>query len=175
MTGIEKELDRLSHYPAFKEGYTTIFGKPFKFNHGPSFTDTYREIFQTIYQFKPTTGARTILDCGANIGLSVVYFSQNYPDHQIIAFEPDPVIFSILQENVQTLGLNNVTLHNKAVWDKEETLTFFTDKAMGGRVENSYSGQKPQLIETVRLKDFISPDVDFLKIDIEGSGEQTSR
>ncbi len=154
----------------FRPGYAHVFEKPFKFNDGKSFYDTYLEIFQNkIYQFKPATQRTVILDCGANMGLSVLYFAETYPTHQIIAFEPDPLIFDILQENVSTFKLQNVTLHNKAVWNKNETLTFFTDKGMGGRVENSYSGQEPTLIDAVSLRDYINPKVDFLKIDIEGA------
>jgi len=168
---IELELERLQLYPSYTTGISTaIFGKPFKFHDGPSFVHTYRELFQAnIYQFNADGDRRTILDCGANMGLSVLYFAINYPDHQIIAFEPDPSIFKILQENVETFGLNNVTLHERAVWDKEETLTFFTDKGMGGRVENAYADQVPQQVETVRLSEFLNADVDFLKIDIEGA------
>jgi FkbM family methyltransferase len=156
--------------PAFKVGTANVFDKPFKFHDGKNFVSTYKELFKDrIYQFKPSNTDRTILDCGANMGLSVLFFASNYPEHRIIAFEPDPSIFKILQENVETFGLENVTLHERAVWDKEETLTFFTDRGMGGRVENAYAGQQPELVKTVRLRDFIKPGVDFLKIDIEGA------
>lgn len=169
-SGDGRELDRIAHQPKNTYGYTNILKKPFKFHHGPSFAVTYKEIFQDkIYQFNPSGKSRTIIDCGANMGLSVIYFSLTYPDHQIIAFEPDAEFFSVLEENVKSFGLKNVILHNKAVWDKEDTLTFYKDEGMGGRVENSYSGQQPTHIQTVRLKDFLSADVDFLKIDIEGA------
>lgn len=168
---IELELGRLQLYPSYTTGISSvIFNKPFKFHDGPSFVHTYRELFQSnIYQFQATDDRKIILDCGANMGLSVLYFAINYPEHRIIAFEPDPSIFKILQENVETFGLDNVTLHERAVWDKEETLTFFTDRGMGGRVENAYAHQQPQLVKTVRLKDFLTSEVDFLKIDIEGA------
>ena len=170
LSSTKRELDRINNQPLFTPGYAHVFEKPFRYNDGKSFFNTYEEIFQNnIYQFNPDTDRNIILDCGANIGLSVLYFSTRYPKHEIIAFEPDPSIFLILQENVRTFQLSNVTLHNKAVWDKEETLTFYTDNGMGGRVENSYSGQKPTTIDAVRLRDFISPHVDFLKIDIEGA------
>lgn len=169
---INLELSVIAANPRFKEGVTNIFSKPFKFHDGLSFVATYKELFQTnIYKFSPSKDARTILDCGANMGLSVLYFSINYPDHHIIAFEPDPEIFAILEENVQTLGLKNVTLYQKAVWNKTGVLKFFTDAGMGGRVENSYTHQVPREIEAVPLQDFLTDDVDFLKIDIEGAEE----
>lgn len=169
---VNLELSVIATQPRFKEGVTNIFDKPFKFHDGLSFVATYKELFQTnIYQFSPSKDARTILDCGANMGLSVLYFSLKYPDHKIIAFEPDPDIFSVLKENVNTFQLKNVTIHQKAVWNKREVLNFFTDAGMGGRVENSYTNQVPREVEAVPLEDFLTDDVDFLKIDIEGAEE----
>ena len=173
---VELELSVISREPRYKVGSTTIFGKPFKYHDGLSFTATYKEIFQThIYQFTPSENSRTILDCGANMGLSVLYFAQNYPGYRIIAFEPDAAIFDLLQENMNTFGFSNVVLYNKAVWDKEETLTFFTDNGMGGRVKNSYTGQQPSTIDAIRLRNHINDDVDFLKIDIEGAEDAVLR
>ncbi len=167
---IKLELGRIADYKHFTVGFAQVFDKPFKFHHGPSFAESYHELFETdIYRFNPSESSRTILDCGANMGLSVLYFSLNYPDHHIIAFEPDPEIFSILEENVNTFGLRNVTLHQKAVWTKTETLKFYTDGGMGGRIGNEYAHQEPKTIEAVPLLDFLTEDVDFLKIDIEGA------
>lgn len=167
---IKFELGRVGDFKHFTLGYAHVFGKPFKFHHGPSFVESYIEIFETeIYRFKPNPNSNIILDCGANMGLSVLYFSENYPDHHIIAFEPDPEIFSILEENVKTFGLKNVTLHQKAVWTKNETLKFYTDGGMGGRIGNEYAHQEPKSIEAVPLLDYLTDEVDFLKIDIEGA------
>lgn len=170
LSGIQRELSRVNNQPRFKQGYARVFDKPFLYNDGKGFHATYQEIFQNnIYQFIPNPDCNVIIDCGANMGLSVLYFALNYPKHKIVAFEPDPAIFQILEENIKTFQLTNVVLHNKAVWDKEETLTFFTDNGMGGRVENPYPDQKPMLVDTIRLKDILTTDVDLLKIDIEGA------
>ncbi|EOR93982.1 methyltransferase FkbM family [Arcticibacter svalbardensis MN12-7] len=174
---IRDELERLSLLPRFEVGYThVIFHKPFKFHDGLSFVATYKELFETgIYKFNPSETARTILDCGANMGLSVLYFALNYKEHQIIAFEPEEHIFNILQENVETFKLENVKLFKKAVWDKVGNLSFYTDGGMGGRVLNAYANQQPKSIEAVPLKDFLTDDVDLLKIDIEGAEDLVLR
>jgi FkbM family methyltransferase len=167
---VDLELERIKLLPRFKVGVTNIFSKPFKFHHGESFVSTYREIFQEeIYRFNPTIGSNIILDCGANMGLSVLYFSLNYPKHTIIAFEPDEDIFAILKENIEAFKLSNVVLHKKAIWTKSEDLRFFTDGGMGGRLENEYQNQQPKIIQAVPLLDYLSNEVDFLKIDIEGA------
>lgn len=167
-----QEFRRIARYPRFTDGYAYLFDKPFKFHDSLSFIHTYRELFlNDIYRFRPSGTADTIVDCGANMGLSVLYFARNYPMHRIIAFEPDERIYPVIRENIATFGLDQVTLHKKAVWDKHEQLNFFSDQGMGGRVNVDYSDQSPFVIEAVPLKDFIGPKVDFLKIDIEGAEE----
>ena len=169
-SNINLELSKIRASPRFELGTTDIFGRPFKYHDGASFVATYKELFQThIYQFEPSRTSKIILDCGANMGLSVLYFSREYPDHHIIAFEPDERIFNVLKENVAVFNLKNVTLHQKAIWNKTEKLKFSTDGGMGGRVENLYSNQKPVEIDAVPLREFLNDDVDFLKIDIEGA------
>jgi FkbM family methyltransferase len=49
-------------------------------------------------------GARPmIIDAGANIGLTSVYFSAQCPDALIVAIEPEPSNFALLQHNVAGL------------------------------------------------------------------------
>lgn len=166
----ENQQKKLRAYPAFSEGYFNVFGKDFLFHDGRCFLDTYSEIFiDEIYRFNPSSEKKVILDCGANMGLSVLFFSLNYPNHKIIAFEPDDQIFQVLKRNVEAYNLRNVELIKKAVWDKEETLEFYTDGGMGGRIKESYCDQTPKKVKTIRLKEFLNEEIDFLKIDIEGS------
>ncbi|WP_339880588.1 hypothetical protein [uncultured Algoriphagus sp.] len=97
-----KEMARIWHLPPDASGYTYIFGTPFRFHHAASFAVTYKELFQDeLYKFNPAISeSGVILDCGANMGLSVLYFSLHYPNHQIFAFEPEEAVFEILKENV---------------------------------------------------------------------------
>lgn len=169
-TQIGREKARIKKQPRYKKGTISLFNKNFYYHDNLSFIDTYNEIFENeIYKFNPHDSKKTILDCGANMGLSVLYFSLNYPDHQIIAFEPDDEIFLILEENIKTYNLNNVQLIQKAVWDKEETLEFFTDSGMGGRIGSSFSNHIKKSIQATRLKNYLADDIGFLKIDIEGA------
>lgn len=170
---IDLELERIKLVERFTVGTAFVFDKPFKFQDSASFIATFNELFiDQIYYFNSSRNSRIILDCGANMGLSVLYFALNYPKHKIIAFEPESSIFAILQENVEAFGLRNVTLHNKAVWTKTETLRFYSDGGMGGRVNEEYINQQPTLIEAVPLSDFLTSDVDFLKLDIEGAEDE---
>src|SRR5690606_39824094 len=68
------ELERIRQLPQDASGYTTIFGTPFRFHHAASFLVTYKELFQDeLYKFNPAISENgIILDCGANMGLSVL-------------------------------------------------------------------------------------------------------
>ncbi len=48
----------------------------------------------------PRAQVRTVLDIGANCGVTALYFSQVYPNAQICAFEPAPDNFAVLEKNV---------------------------------------------------------------------------
>ena len=164
------EMEELQKLPYGVSGNIEVEGRKFEFHDARSFYVSYEEIVKDkIYAFNTTSKTPVIIDCGANMGLSVYYFSKAYPSAKIIAFEPEEAIFPVLQNNVKAYNLKNVTLHKKAVWDKVTTLKFFTDKGMGGSVTNVYKNQEPALVETVILADYLHEKIDFLKMDIEGA------
>lgn len=150
----------------------TIFGHRIKFSFEPYwFRHSYREIFEEeVYKFKPTGSAPLIIDCGSNIGLSIIYFKKYYPAARIISFEPDNKIFQLLKENVSQFGeQSNIELRNQAVWTENAVLSFQSTGGMGGSIQKETSGKENIIqVEAVRLKDFLNTKVDFLKIDIEG-------
>lgn len=129
----------------------------------------YREIFeQEIYAFRAHSKTPFIVDCGANIGLSILYFKKIYPMCRIVAFEPDPNVFSVLERNIQNSGYKDITLIRRALWSSETSLNFMSEGADGGRVSRANdTGNK--VVQTVRLRDHIKHPVDFLKLDIEGA------
>lgn len=132
------------------------------------------EIFKhEIYKFQARRSNPTIVDCGANLGMSVIYFKQLYPDASIIAFEADPHIFGFLQKNVESFGYENVELVKAAVWDSEGSISFQPDGGAGGRVVSGESNDNLSQVNTVRLRDVLTQHkVDFLKIDIEGAEDK---
>lgn len=155
---------------AKRSGQISLFGSPFYYQHGRAFYDTYQEIFiQEIYRFKSQTDKPLIIDCGANIGLSLLFFSRYYPKAKIIAFEPDNSVLPCLRENIKHSKLKQVELHERAVWDSVTELKFYTDKGMGGRVETAFENQQAVIISTVRLRDLLQEPIAMLKMDIEGA------
>lgn len=135
---------------------------------GPSFVWQYKDIFvDECYCFYSTSSSPVIYDCGANIGLSTLYFGRNYPGAKIVAFEPDNKIFRLLQSNVESNKLLNVSMINKAAWIHDDGVGFFSEGADGG----SISQHSDEIVESVRLRDFLLAEdkIDLLKIDIEGA------
>lgn len=59
-----------------------------------------REIFlEAEYRLPAGTKPRAILDLGANIGVSALFFRAVYPDAVVLAVEPDPAQFARLERN----------------------------------------------------------------------------
>lgn len=163
------ERIRLAGLPRYVETITDLPGTSFKIPDAASFLASYEEIFDHgIYDFKTDSDTPRILDCGANVGVSCLYFKRRFPLARITAFEPDPKIFSYLKYNLDNAGVSDVELCEKAVWNSETVLQFQSEGSDGGRVESS-SGTNGIDVNTVRLRDYLSEKVDFLKIDIEGA------
>ena len=97
----------------FKKGYFLINRKRFIFSDPLSFVFMFFDIFiKKSYEFKSKSETPVIIDCGSNIGLSVLYFKKIYPNSIIKAFEPDKEIFKILEKNCENFKMKNVTLLN---------------------------------------------------------------
>lgn len=136
-----------------------------------SFLYQFKEIFfDESYKFITQKKNPVIYDCGANIGLSCLYFKKLFPECSIQAFEADPDIYRMLQSNLEkNTDMKGVTVNNQAVWIDDKGLDFFQDGADGGSVVHAASN-KAVRIPSVRLKDLISNrPIDLLKIDIEGA------
>lgn len=164
------ETRRLRSLPRFEPTATSFLGHRLKLVDAPTFLEGVDEIFgKRIYDFVASTSQPVIIDCGANIGLSTIYFKQRYPESEITAFEPDPQIFDALTENIQEFGLSKVALVQKAIFDAETTTKFQKEGGYSGRL--ALAGDDENLIDvkTARLRDYLLRKVDFLKVDIEGA------
>lgn len=164
-----RHLGRLNSIPRYQPTTTDIFGKPFEVVDSSSFLSMYTEIFdREIYSFQSKKERPYIIDCGANIGLSVSYFKRLYPHSRILAFEPDEKIFEVLSRNIERLGYQDVDLTCRAVWNCETSLSFMSEGADGGRLSGP-GDDRSNVVQTVRLRDYLNEPVDFLKLDIEGA------
>lgn len=134
-----------------------------------SFVWQFKEIYVAeIYKFDFENQAPTILDCGANIGLSCLYFKELFPNAMIKAFEADPDIAKTLKVNLERNNAQDIEIINKAVWTHDQGIEFSVDGADGGSINSS--GNKIK-IPSIRLKEYLKAvdQISLLKIDIEGA------
>ena len=130
------------------------------------FLSYYKKIFiKEIYKFHSISIPPQIIDCGANIGLGVSYWKREFPNAEIIAFEPDPVVFKVLEKNSEKFA--NVKLINKALSDKKAIMKFTSNEKLSGSLNLSKNLDKVIEVETDLLSEHINHRVDLLKIDIE--------
>tara|TARA_Y100000310_G_scaffold324997_1_gene387765 strand:+ start:3743 stop:4588 length:846 start_codon:yes stop_codon:yes gene_type:complete len=154
----------------------TFLGYKFKFKNYKYFVPLIQEVFiHSIYKPNLTKKTPFIVDCGGNIGISVIFFKYLYPDAKIIVFEPDRTSFDLLTKNIKSNNLSNVTLINKALSKKKGKIKFYTrpHTALGlSSIIYSQLNNKCTIIDSVLLSDFIKEPVDLLKLDVEGAEEQ---
>lgn len=135
----------------------------------------FKEIFvSNEYYFETDSEVPVIVDCGANIGMSVLYFKWLYPNARILAFEPNPHTFKLLEKNVKANNLQNVEIYNIALFDKKTEIPFYIGENLatlegsiredrGGKTEMNINAEKLSYI----LKD--TEKVDLIKMDVEGA------
>jgi FkbM family methyltransferase len=163
-------MARLAQLPRYVETTTNLMGFKATIPDGPSFIAGWSEIFQNrIYDFSTNNRSPRILDCGANVGLSCLFFKQRFPDCKITAFEPDPKIFAYLSRFVASAKLPAVELVPKGVWSSATSLRFSSEGSDAGRICIGARAANVIEIQTVRLRDYLCEPIDFLKIDIEGA------
>jgi FkbM family methyltransferase len=169
----QAELERLRKLPEGQPATTNIFGQPFEILDGRAFAHLFELYFiQQLYAFKAPTDCPYIIDCGANIGVTVTWWKHKYPSARVLAFEADPGIFRILESNCG--HFKNVQLVNAAVWDKEGELAFSAKGGEGGHLAelSSTNSATVLMVRGVRLRSFLTEKCDFLKMDIEGAEQE---
>jgi FkbM family methyltransferase len=136
---------------------------------------SFREIFVELqYLFASQEKTPIIIDCGSNIGLSLLFFKTLYPAGRVIAFEADPATHARLLENITMNALEGVDVHFAAVGGSDGTIEFYCGSDEGGSLTSSTDPRRggegrAVVVPQLRLSPFIGQRVDFLKLDIEGA------
>lgn len=159
------------------EDIITINGVSFN-NSGGVFIQLLFEVFiwEEYYLDECLESEKTVIDVGANIGDSSLYFANK--GYTVFGFEPISEVYSIATENI---NLNpelkyNVTLINKAVSCKKGKIKIYKNPENSGGhsgygSNNEYNYDEFDLVETTTLGNIINEyniDPYALKIDCEG-------
>lgn len=117
---------------------------------------------------KPIRNVNRIVDMGANVGYSVLYFARCYPGARIEAFEPHPAHIIQLKANLSANSLfDAVTVHPYAAGCSEQRL-FLTDNEAESKLITEPAGRVLE-VQVVDWFAFASGQkIDLLKMDIEG-------
>jgi FkbM family methyltransferase len=124
------------------------------------------------YGFSLARQPSVIVDAGANVGMSAVYFALRYPAATVIAIEPDSTNFEVLSKNAKLFP--RITPINAALWSHEGAVRLQDGGAgnWGMRVaESNLSSGVNIRSTTVRslLEQLGIDKIDLLKIDVEGA------
>jgi FkbM family methyltransferase len=137
----------------------------------------FKDIFENeIYRFHAQTQEPRVLDCGSNIGMSILYFKYRFPEARIVGFEADREVFDTLTRNVAGNGLRNVELVEAAVSSADGQEAFARgrdyDGSLIGYQQGEASPDDTHQVRTVSLRHWLAEPVDFLKLNIEGAEYQ---
>jgi FkbM family methyltransferase len=134
----------------------------------------FDEIFVNAqYLFRTDVERPVVIDCGSNIGMSILFFKALYPGARVTGFEPSKTAFTLLKSNVVTNTMTDVEIHESPVGETDGRVDCFVDPQTPGSLtmstlpERAPSGHTS--VEQVRLSRFINEPVDFLKLDVEGA------
>jgi FkbM family methyltransferase len=143
---------------------------------GTADQDVYDQIFRA-REYDIDLGAPLfILDAGAHIGLSSVFFAGKYPQATVVAIEPEPSNFNLLLQNAKRYP--NIAPIRAGLWSRKTRLRIQESDVdtWSFRVAEDPSGQG---IPAVSIQDIMAEfgarQIDVLKLDIEGSEVEVLR
>jgi FkbM family methyltransferase len=122
--------------------------------------------------------AKFVIDAGANIGYTAILFANWWPDSKIISIEPDTDNYELTLKN--TAAYSNITVLKGGLWNKEVKLRieagqedgFVVREVTGNEVEVRKENLTTGISIDQLLKTYNFPQIDFLKMNIEGSEKE---
>lgn len=116
----------------------------------------------------------TVIDVGANIGLTTVAAARCVTSGRVVAIEPSPCAFECLEKCVLSNSLNNVTIIKAGLGEFSGETEFIQSEFLAGSYVAFNAREKStiqvkiltldEIIVTEKLK-----EVNLIKIDVEGS------
>jgi FkbM family methyltransferase len=143
---------------------------------------TYEEIFvEEVYRpvVEALRSCGRILDIGANIGLSSLYFASHYPHASVLAVEANPPTFQLLDRNLESLRRQGrARTRCCAAWSRdgvvaadhgENSQHFSRFRVRAASGDSTAAGGIPARRVASLLDEAGWDWVDLIKIDIEGA------
>lgn len=143
-----------------------------KLRQGTSDVNTFYKIFYfKEYDIPLGFEPKVIIDCGANIGLASIFFSNKYPNADIYSIEPEKSNFGLLKSNCKAYP--NITCLNFGLWNKTTNLKIEDGFGHWGFRTTETEVAAETTISALSIDNIIDKygieKIDLLKIDIEGA------
>lgn len=149
----------------------TIFGP----NHY-SLNFLYQEIFvDRVYDVELGAAHPVIFDCGANVGMSTLYFKARHPGAVIHAFEPESDSYKYLQANVAHNAIEDVSTYKHALgYPARQDYLYSSEwpaSAQASLDPKRLNWSRKATVEVALLSRYLQQQsrVDLVKLDVEGS------
>jgi FkbM family methyltransferase len=135
----------------------------------------FNEVFGTRCYEVPTEfsgGIRTVLDAGANVGLTTLFLSQVFPDARFVCVEPSRGNVELLSRNLRAVDCATVIW--AAAGDRDGKLYFREARWAWGGHTSAQAGTYPVCARSIPsiLDELGIETLDLLKVDIENGVER---
>jgi FkbM family methyltransferase len=114
---------------------------------------------------EPVSQVRRIVDLGANVGYSCLFWCQQYPEARVTAFEPHPKHVSAIAENLSANHFLDRVKVVEAAAGVAEAEAYLVDAGSSSAITSSPAGYAVPVVDVFQMLD---GTIDILKIDIEG-------
>jgi FkbM family methyltransferase len=136
----------------------------------------FEEIFiDKIYKFNfKVSDSPIIIDAGANVSYTALFFLKMFPKAKIFCIEPNIENSRLLKQNLN--GYRNITLINKGLWNTNVHLKFESMEASSWAFQVIECNENESQCEAISINQIIEEykldKIDILKMDIEGSEKE---
>lgn len=133
------------------------------------------DVFLNHFYKIEASGVQTIIDLGANIGLSTLYLKTLYPDARVACVEPVPANVEVLKQTLLLNGIDDAHVFSGAIGTDNGSalLMIHSDPTAHSLIPNLSIGPLPSIeVPQISVKSLMEQlgftMIDLLKIDIEG-------
>lgn len=114
----------------------------------------------------------TVLDIGANVGVTPLILSEHFRRGHVHAVEPGNNTFDALVNNIKNNNVVNIDCYKYAISNKSEIVRFSDNSAWGGIAKGDNFSENVHELNALSLDDLVDQinisSLDFIKADIEG-------
>ena len=171
-------LDGIKFYFKVKiKSSSNFYSSRYKLFLRPNSCDyyTFNQVFmEAQYAIKYPISPFTIIDAGANVGFSPLFFARLFPKSKIVAIEPDDSNFESLKKNTENYP--NIELHHKGLWHRDAYLYITNPDSTGQNdyiVAETENSSNKNSFPAISIRSIMQENnwetLDLLKRDIEGA------